>query len=105
VKVEIPYFDGCPSYGTAEKILKGVLADEGIEAQNLKCRSFTLLFLLGPVKVGLNLRVLRRDERNALIFREEDRLVQTGASLLRKTERPKASRPRGPLKTTPPSGR
>ena len=33
MKVEILYFDGCPSYGTAEKILKGVLADEGIEAQ------------------------------------------------------------------------
>ena len=33
MKVEILYFDGCPSYGTAEKILKGVFADEGIEAQ------------------------------------------------------------------------
>ncbi len=33
MKVEILYFDGCPSYGTAEKILKGVLADEGIEAE------------------------------------------------------------------------
>jgi hypothetical protein len=33
VKVEILYFDGCPSYGRAEKTLKGVLADEGIEAE------------------------------------------------------------------------
>jgi hypothetical protein len=33
LKVEILYFDGCPSYGTAEKTLKGILADEGIEAE------------------------------------------------------------------------
>jgi len=33
MKVEILYFDGCPSYVTAEKILKEVLANEGIEAE------------------------------------------------------------------------
>ena len=32
MKVEIFYFEGCPSYGTAEKTLKEVLTDEGIEA-------------------------------------------------------------------------
>jgi len=32
MKVEILYFDGCPAYGTAEKTLKQVLADESIEA-------------------------------------------------------------------------
>ncbi len=31
--VKILYFDGCPSYRTAEKTLKGVLADEAIEAE------------------------------------------------------------------------
>lgn len=33
MKVEILYFDGCPSYVIAEKILKEVLAEEGIEAE------------------------------------------------------------------------
>ena len=33
MKVEILYFDGCPAYRTAEKVLKEVLADEGIEAE------------------------------------------------------------------------
>jgi hypothetical protein len=33
VKVEILYFDSCPSYRTAEKTLKEVLADEGIKAE------------------------------------------------------------------------
>ena len=33
MKVDVLYFDGCPSYGTAEKTLKEVLADEGIEAE------------------------------------------------------------------------
>ena len=32
MKVEILYFEGCPAYGTAEKTLKEVLADEDIEA-------------------------------------------------------------------------
>jgi hypothetical protein len=32
LKVELLYFDGCPGYETAEKTLKGVLADEGREA-------------------------------------------------------------------------
>jgi glutaredoxin len=32
MKVELFYFDGCPTCVTAEKILKEVLADEGIEA-------------------------------------------------------------------------
>ena len=31
MKVELLYFDGCPAYLTAEKTLKEVLADEGIE--------------------------------------------------------------------------
>jgi hypothetical protein len=33
MKVELLYFDGCPTYMTAEKILKEILADEGIEAE------------------------------------------------------------------------
>jgi hypothetical protein len=33
MKVEVLYFDGCPTYVVAEKILKEVLADEGIEAE------------------------------------------------------------------------
>ena len=32
MKVELLYFDGCPGYETAEKTLKAVLADVGIEA-------------------------------------------------------------------------
>lgn|SRR5919112_5656410 len=32
MKVELLYFNGCPGYETAEKTLKGVLADEGREA-------------------------------------------------------------------------
>jgi len=32
MKVEILYFESCPAYGTAEKTLKEVLADEDIEA-------------------------------------------------------------------------
>jgi hypothetical protein len=33
MKVEVLYFDGCPTYVIAEKILKEVLADEGMEAE------------------------------------------------------------------------
>jgi hypothetical protein len=33
MKIEVLYFDGCPTYVIAEKILKEVLADEGIEAE------------------------------------------------------------------------
>ena len=33
MKVEILYFDGCPTYIEAEENLKGVLADEGVEAE------------------------------------------------------------------------
>jgi hypothetical protein len=33
MKVEVLYFDGCPTYETAEKILNEVLAVEGIEAE------------------------------------------------------------------------
>ncbi len=32
VEIELLYFDGCPSYRTAEKILREVLAKEGMEA-------------------------------------------------------------------------
>jgi hypothetical protein len=32
MEVEILYFDGCPTYGAAEKTLRGVLAEQGIEA-------------------------------------------------------------------------
>ena len=33
MKVEILYFDGCPTHIEAEETLKGVLADEGVEAE------------------------------------------------------------------------
>ena len=33
VKLEILYFDGCPSYRTAEETLRGVLAEQGIGAE------------------------------------------------------------------------
>ena len=33
MKVGILYFDGCPTYGVAEKILKEVLVRKGIEAE------------------------------------------------------------------------
>jgi len=33
VKVEVLYFDGCPTYRTAEKTLRDVLAEEGILAE------------------------------------------------------------------------
>jgi hypothetical protein len=33
MKVELLYFDGCPAYPTAEKILREVLSDMGIEAE------------------------------------------------------------------------
>ncbi len=33
MKVEVLYFDGCPTYGTATKTLRGVLAEEGLEAE------------------------------------------------------------------------
>ena len=33
MKVEVLYFDGCPSYETATKMLWRVLAEEGIEAE------------------------------------------------------------------------
>jgi hypothetical protein len=32
MKIEILYFDGCPTYRTAEATLRGVLAERGIEA-------------------------------------------------------------------------
>ena len=32
MKVEILYFDGCPTYETATKTLRAVLAEEGVEA-------------------------------------------------------------------------
>jgi hypothetical protein len=32
MKLEIMYFDGCPSYREAKKILQGTLAPEGIES-------------------------------------------------------------------------
>ena len=32
LEIELLYFDGCPSYRTAEKILREVLAKEGMEA-------------------------------------------------------------------------
>ena len=31
MKIEILYFDGCPTYRTAEETLRGVLAEQGIE--------------------------------------------------------------------------
>ena len=33
MKIEILYFDGCPTYKVAEKTLREVLAQEGIEAE------------------------------------------------------------------------
>jgi hypothetical protein len=33
MKVEILYFEGCPTYLQAEETLRGVLAEEGIEAR------------------------------------------------------------------------
>jgi hypothetical protein len=33
VKVEVLYFDGCPTYKTATKALQTVLAKEGVEAE------------------------------------------------------------------------
>jgi hypothetical protein len=33
MKVEVLYFDGCPTYETATKILRAVLAEEGVEAE------------------------------------------------------------------------
>ena len=33
MKVEILYFDGCPTYEMATKALRAVLAEEGIEAE------------------------------------------------------------------------
>jgi hypothetical protein len=32
MKIEILYFDGCPTYRAAEETLRGVLAERGIEA-------------------------------------------------------------------------
>lgn len=32
-KVEILYFDGCPSYAEAEETVRKVLAGEGVEAE------------------------------------------------------------------------
>ncbi len=31
-RIELLYFDGCPSHGTAEEVLRETLAEEGIEA-------------------------------------------------------------------------
>jgi hypothetical protein len=33
MKVEILYFDGCPTYRVAKETLRGVLAEQGIEAE------------------------------------------------------------------------
>jgi hypothetical protein len=33
MKIEILYFDGCPTYRAAEETLRGVLAEEGTEAE------------------------------------------------------------------------
>ena len=33
MKVEVLYFDGCPTYVTAVKTLRAVLAEEGVEAE------------------------------------------------------------------------
>jgi hypothetical protein len=33
MKVEVLYFDGCPTYETATKTLRAVLAEEGVEAE------------------------------------------------------------------------
>jgi hypothetical protein len=35
MKVEILYFDGCPTYLRAEETLRGVLAREGVEADEI----------------------------------------------------------------------
>ena len=32
MKVEVLYFDGCPTYETATKTLRAVLAEEGLES-------------------------------------------------------------------------
>jgi hypothetical protein len=32
MRVELLYFDGCPTYATAERAVRGALAEEGIEA-------------------------------------------------------------------------
>jgi hypothetical protein len=33
MRIEILYFDGCPTYGAAVKTLRKVLADEGVQAE------------------------------------------------------------------------
>ncbi len=33
MKVEVLYFDGCPSYAAAEKTLRGVLKERGLEVE------------------------------------------------------------------------
>jgi hypothetical protein len=33
MKIELLYFDGCPTYETATKTLRAVLAEEGLEAK------------------------------------------------------------------------
>jgi hypothetical protein len=33
MKVEILYFDGCPTYETATKTVRAILAEEGVEAE------------------------------------------------------------------------
>ena len=33
MRMEILYFDGCPTYGAAVKTLRKVLADEGVQAE------------------------------------------------------------------------
>jgi hypothetical protein len=33
MKIEILYFDGCPTYRAAEETLRGMLAEQGIEAE------------------------------------------------------------------------
>jgi hypothetical protein len=33
MKVQVLYFDGCPTYGAAVKTLRKVIADEGVQAE------------------------------------------------------------------------
>ena len=61
MKVEILYFDGCPSYGTAVKTLKEVLADEGIEAEVV------------PVAVNTDEEARRLRFPGSLTFRVDER--------------------------------
>jgi hypothetical protein len=44
------YFDGCPAYREAEKMLREVLAAEGIEAQSYPNASRNSLTAFGPLR-------------------------------------------------------